>query len=731
MHPRPLLPARLWAVGAAALVFCARLREIHRYTGDVALNDQWKIEAADILAPWVNGTLSPWAFFAPHFEHVPLWSRLTTWLEVLVSGRWDPFLQTTVNAALYAGFVLLLVHWVIRQLRWAEAVAFTLLLVLGSALPHAWENITWGFQSQFPFALIFCFLHVRGSFAHACGSRDWWWAQAAGFAGLFTLASLWIAPLAVVLTWLWTRSRGPRLQLAVPAGLAAAGLVIIFVIRATAAPLGAFAQTAGSLLHFLNAGLDFLGWPAGWPGAFSLLNLPLVLFALQLRGRVQATPFDRTVLALGLWGAGQAAALAYARGADYSGYVSRYGELLNLLVLANGLALVRMAGAFRWRPLAVVCALGWTGVVAAGWWNLSTGGHTRYFHLHADSNARIRREAVQAYLQQQDRRLLELQGTRWILYQDVDQVARLLDDPLFRALLPASVNPANPPDLAGTMVRALQSRAPALALAAGLLLLGGMAWAVRTAPARTPLAALSIQSNPGLPWLALATGMIAAALLLCWPDPLTFSPSARWRLLLLPPGNVGPLDVRITTGSQMLEPDRLIGAALIDPPELRALFTGTHPEGPALTCTALSRTFPVQTPWMVVPHAGWPVAHGNGLRLRIEEPSGHVITEVECMGPNPSGIGFWTADVRPYAGKMARLVLYDGRTGSEAWVAASPPIATANPELATALTRRLQREQLRLLHTSLGVLTLICTLGGGVAWWRLRRRQKSEHPKST
>lgn len=731
MHPRPSLPARLWAVGAAALVLCARLREIHQYTGDVALNDQWKIEAADILSPWINGTLSPWAFFAPHFEHVPMWSRLSIWLEVVLSGRWDPFLQTTVNAALYAGFVLLLVHWVVRHLRTAEAIVLTLLLVLGASLPHAWENITWGFQSQFPFALIFLFLHVRGSFTQPCGSHTWWWAQAAGFAGLFTLASMWIAPLAIVLTWLWTRAPGPRLRLAVPVGIAAAGLVIIIIIRATAAPLGAFAQTAGSPLHFLNACLDFLGWPAGWPGAFAVLNLPLLVFALQLRRREQGTAFDRTVLALGFWGAGQAAALAYARSADYSGYVSRYGELLNLLVLANALAFVRLARAFRWRPWAVACALGWTGVVMAGWWNLSTGGHTRYFHMYAASNARIRREAVQAYLQRQDRSLLERQDTRWVLYQVVDQVTSLLDDPRFRALLPNSVNPANPPDPVGRMVRALQARALPLGLAAGLLLLGGMVWSARTATGSAPLAELDLQSVPGLPWFALATALLATGLLFYWPDPFTFDPSARWRQLLLPPGNVAPLDVQITAGSQVYEPDRLIGAALIDPPELRALFTGTHPEGTALTCTAVGRAFPVYAPWLVVPHAGWPVANGNGLRLRIEEADGKFITEVECMGPNPQGIGFWTADVRDYAGKMARLVLYDGRTGTEAWVAAAPPIATQDAALATALSRRMQREQLRPLHTSLGVLALISILGGCLAWWGNRRDPKSEPSKST
>jgi len=181
----------------------------------------------------------------------------------------------------------------------------------------------------------------------------------------------------------------------------------------------------------------------------------------------------------------------------------------------------------------------------------------------------------------------------------------------------------------------------------------------------------------------------------------------------------------------MYEPDRLIGAALVDPPELRALFTGTHPEGPELTCTAVGRSFPVYAPWIVVPHAGWPIAHGNGLRLRIEEPDGLFITEVECLGPNPTGIGFWTADVRDFAGKMARLVLYDGRTGKEAWVAAAPPIATQDPALATALTRRLQRERLHSLHSSLGVLALVSSLGGCLAWWINRHGLKNESTKSS
>lgn len=721
MHLRPKLPMRLWAVGAAALVFAARLREIHLHTGDVAHNDQWKIEAADLLAPWLHGTLSPWMFFAPHFEHVPMWTRLTAWLEVVITGRWDPFLQTTVNAALYAGFVLLFVHWVVRHLRSAEAIGVTLLVVLGSALPHAWENITWGFQSQFPYALLFLFLHVRGTFAHASGSRALWWAQAAGFAGLFTLAGMWIAPLAVVLAWLWTQPRGPRLRLTVPLVIVAAGLGIIAVIRATAPPHGAFDQTAGSPLHFLHAWLDFLGWPAGWPGALTILNLPLLLFGLRLRGREAATPFDRTVLALGLWGVGQAAALAFARSADYGGYVSRYGELLIILVLANALALVRLSAAARWRPAVITFTLGWTGLIVAGWWNLSTGGHTAYFHIHSAPNAQIRREAVQAYLQHRDRSRLELQGTRWVLYQDVNQVTSLLDDPRFRTLLPASVNPANPRDSAGSLVRFLQARSMPLGLVAAFLLLGGVVWSVRARSGQVTLAELPPNPFPRFPLLLLLTAASATALLFYWPHPFTFSPSARWQLLLMPPGNVGPLELRIVTGSQDYSASQLVGAAPLAPAGLRALFSGTSPEGPALTCTAWSQAFPIQSPWLVVPHAGWPIAHGNGLRLRLEESDGRFITEINCEGPNPREIGFWTADLRPYAGKKARLVLYDGRTETEAWVAAAPPIPADSPELAVMMSERLRRERLHQLHASLGVIALVTGLGGIFAGWRNRR----------
>ena len=699
----------LWAGGVALLILAARLGEIQRYTGDVGINDQWKIEAADLYAPWLAGTLRPGDFLQPHFEHVPVWTRLLSWTEVALTGRWDPLLQATVNSLLYAGFAALCLRWLARSLRPMATVALTVLVAGLGMLAHGWENTTWGFQSQFPLALLLLLLHADGSFRHAPGSAGWWRAQAAGFAGLFTLASMWMAPLSVVLVSLWTQRCGPRLRLA-PLFTTGIGLALLLAVRAVAPPGGAFAQTAGSPLQFLHALLDLLGWPTGWPGALVLLNLPLVVVALQLSGRHPSSAADRTNLALGIWALGQAAALAYARSAEYSGYVSRYGDLLAIGVVANAFALARLAGdARRWRKLAVAYALDWGGTAGWGLVHLAHSGHAAYFHDNAVRHAQLRRDALQAYLTRHDRSLLEERGTRYLLYQDVNQITSLLDRPDFRALLPHSVNPASPPNPAGTLVRRWQEHAVATGVLGAVLALAGLALANRNGPGEPALPGLAIAAEPCLLPLLTLLGVGAFALLFLWVEPFTFDQNLRWRRLILPAESVGPLSYVFVTPAPF-PAERLRGAAPLAPPDLRDLFCGTAPEGPGLTGTILSSRFTINTAWLVVPAAGYPVSHGNGLRIRIEESDGRTLTEVAHPGPNPPEIAFWTADVRPYLGRPARLVLYDGRRETEAWVAAAPPIATNDPGLASRLTDRLKRERLSATHQSLGWIALSAAL---------------------
>jgi hypothetical protein len=714
-------PSRwLWLgpAGAALVVFAARLREIHLYAGDVPYNDQWFIEARQIIAPWLDGTLRPWTFFTPHFEHLPVWTRLLAWLQVALTGRWDPLVQMTINAGLYALFTWLVARWVWRQFLPQGAAFVTYVLILGGALPYAWENIAWGFQSQFPFALLFLFVHVHGSCTHPPGSRSWWLAQVAGLAGLFTLASMWLAPLAVIASGLWV-GRRERRDLAAPLTIVGLGIVALLIIH-WQGDGHTFAQ-AVSPVGILHSALHLLGWPVGMPGALMVVQLPWLVHAFRIRGQVGTTAIDRIIFALGLWNCAQAAGLALARSGDTGDYVSRYGDILFIGVLAGALALVRLVpAAGRARSLFLAGGIVWSGFVTAGLHLHATEGHARYFHQTAAQSNLVRRNAVQAYLKNGDARLLEATETRWVLTQNPEVVTQLLDLPKFRALLPTQVNPDSPADGMGRFVRRLQSWWPGLFVPGLLVLISGLGLAYVRGPQAAPPAPIVARPDPWPGRLALAVGLISTGLLFLWASPLAFNQAGRWQQSLGRDQAVSGLSFAFA-GETPFGPERVQGAAPLLPAELRNQFYGTAPAGPEFTGTVLSSAFKLTQPWLIVPFAGYPTGNGNGLRLRIVDDQGQTLgDEIGCPGPNLDGIAYWPVDVRSFVGRKAKLVLYDGRSDTEAWVAVAPPIPADSPELAAALAQRLQGEKHGSLHSSLGIIALVSLACAGLAWWNRR-----------
>lgn len=701
---RWLLPA-----GTALVVFAARLHEIHRFGGDLPYNDQWIVEAKQLIAPWLDGTLRPWTFFLPHFEHVPVWTRLLAWLEVVISGRWDPLLQMAVNSACYATFTLLVARWVWRTFSPVAAGFATGVLVLGGALPYAWENIAWGFQSQFPLALLCLWLHVHGSLGEPVNTRRWWLAQVAGLAGLFTLASMWLAPLAVAVILGWTGRREPRAW-RVPAAIAALGILILGLVRWQAEAGYAFAQTSRTFTDFAQALIHLLGWPNGVPGAAAILLLPWLILALRLRGRADSSTVDRVILALGLWAILQAGGLAYARSGDNGDFVSRYGDVLFIGTLAGALALIRIApGAGRSRTAWIVLALAWSGLTLTGLYDRSHEGHARYFHEHALANAQLRRDAVQSYLANGDRTLLERGATRWVLSESTGVVADLLDRPDFRALLPASVVPANSDPAIARGVRGLLGAWPWMLVLGTIAFGAGLVVLRYRGAARSPAAPAELHDR----WaLRLAVGVALASLvaLAVWSRPLFMDRDTRWQQLL--GGDAALTGMTFAFSAPTAFPDeRLQGAAPIGPVELRNRLYGTAPAGPALTCTVYSSPFTVTKDWLIVPYAGYPVGVGNGLRVQLLAGDGHVEREIECHGPNVDDLAYWAVDLRALRGRRVRLVLYDGRVDTEAWVAAAPPIPSDSPELATTLAARLRLERQSGLQVSLVVIALVALIG--------------------
>jgi hypothetical protein len=696
----------------ALAVFAARCREIQLYAGDTPYLDQWWVEAHQIIVPWLQGKLSWTDFFQSHHEHIPVWTRLLAWLEAAVLGRWDPKLQCTINAALFGLAAGVWTGWLRRVAPVVPALLLTALTVALAALPHGWENSTWGFQSLVPIALVLVIWHVRGSFEQSVNSSKWWLAQAAGLGALFTFGSMWAAPVAVVITVFWTSAQDRRARWLAPALLGAMGFILLLVARAHQPHSGAYVQAAGSLQQFLASFLLQLGWPSQWPGVAILMYLPTLLLALQLRGNRGAANVDRTALGLGLFAIAQAAAFAYGRSGGYIGFVSRYGDLLSLGVLANAFALWRLLHGVRsWRPVIALLCAGWLVAFTFGLKWISTRAHTEYFHEHAAAWGALRRDAIKQYLVNHDASRISSKEVRAVLYPDPAIVTGVLDQPGLRDLLPVSLRPDGPRergDFISAATNYIRQLWPTLFVVAGVFFLLGAGF--------TMVAATSSVTNSPIiasdPWRVRTLGILGSVCVLgifLWPMPLEFHGEQRWGKLLTPPGTVGDLSFSITTPSTY-PADRLTGAAALWPENFRNTFYGTHIDGPAFKGRVQSSAFPLNAPWLVIPYAGFPVSPGNGLHLQIEDQAGRVLAQLNCPGPNPADIDFWGADVHAYSGQKARLVIEDGRDDAEGWIAVAPPHATNNADEGAWMSRSWALERTTIGHDSLGVIAV--TLAG-------------------
>jgi hypothetical protein len=700
-------PRAAWSCAIGLIVFAARLREVTLHASDAPFLDQWKIEAQQILAPWLRGELGFGAFFQPHHEHVPLWTRLLVWLQAALGGTWDPRLQMTINAALHATWIALLCDWLRRNLPAVAALTATLVALGTACLPHAWENITWGFQSQFPLALLCLFLFVRGSMSEAPGSRAWWVAQAIGFAGLFTLGSFWVGPLLVALTHFLTAPRAPRTWLA-PLGLAALGAGMMLLAIRSQPVEGALALHASSIREFLHAWFYQLGWPVAAPAA-ALVYLPLLAMGLRGRAWLTASAFDRTLLVLGVCGVANAAAIAFARGGSAADFVSRYSDLAAVGVIVNAVLLVRLVAAQRaWLLLAAA----WMIVVAGGLRMVNTSGHAAYFHEHSAARAAFRENAITAYVRNHNTKALTSEEGRGLIYPDPAAVTALLDDRRFVQLLPRRVTLAgSAPDL-GAVISEQWKFWLTLGLGLAALTIGA-----RFSIPATPTLTLPVSS----PWPAAAFGVLAFGSLLFWPRPFAWDSTERWESLLLPRN--AQTDLRYEFASPTNFPnERLEGASGLAPEALRNIFFGTHLDGPGFVGDVRSSPFVIQSSWLVVPIAGFPTAPGNSLALVVENPDFKILATLHCETAVPRDVTFWSIDVRAFRGRVARLVLHDGRNGDQGWLAVAPPQPTEDATAAARLNDAWDAERTSPARASLVAFGAIGVFSAFFSLMRARRR---------
>jgi hypothetical protein len=437
--------------GVFMIILGARLWLVHTFGSDLPYWDQWDGEASSLYIPYLKGTLSPQDLFAPHNEHRILLARLASLALLLLNGTWDPLLQMTVNALIYAAVGTFVYRFLAEQaqLPWGVAVALVF------SLPFGWQNTLGGFQLPIYLlvgvSLLFLWLMT------CVTSSGWKWCGGILCVLLFpfTMASGFLACAALTLLLLMNQCRRGETGRMVPAALllCLGGIIAGMLLKVDVA---AHANLkAASLMDFLIASVAYLGWPltlfslvgggifGGWGallGAVLLLWLPFMVLAGKYLRHGKSDCRVSLLMGVGLWILLQVAASAYARGKLLIP-PSRYQDIFALGLLVNCAALLYVREGDRgWLP-------GWAGRTLAILWVMGVlCGLVRVTEMNCVYDLPEKRTQQQASLEHlrefmASGKMSALEGKPKfdLPYPDHTKLALLLNNPDLRRVLPASL----------------------------------------------------------------------------------------------------------------------------------------------------------------------------------------------------------------------------------------------------------------------------------------------------
>jgi hypothetical protein len=412
--------------------------------------DQWPGEAIELFVPYFTGESSvAKLFFTPHNEHRIFFTRVLELGLLLLNGQWDSLLEMTCNAVIHcagiAGF-----GWVMASLMGKRSwLLIWPMLALDLALPFAWENTLWGFQSQFYFLLIFSWLTVWLLGLHKARSASWWLGTLTALAAVFTIASGFLAAATVLaLTGLVALKQKKDWRQHVPTWIFCGAIIVLGLALKFSLPADHTTEphTLGEFLRALGKGL---AWPWATRPWYALINfIPLLLLGgMCLRSPEPLKPRELLIFGMAIWAMLQALAGAYARGIDGMAPAWRYMDSLSFIAIANGLAVFVLLTDYRPRlrfaPLPQLLLAGWTFGCLGGLGFLANRVWLKFLpDVVAEREGQL--ASTRAFIATNDRRAFEAQtdGNRPV--PNVDADVWLLSHPIIRGMLPASARESLP-----------------------------------------------------------------------------------------------------------------------------------------------------------------------------------------------------------------------------------------------------------------------------------------------
>lgn len=427
-------PAFLSLAAFGLLLFATRAWLIGQYGNPTPFWDQWDAEAAWIYIPWLEGSLK-WEYLVmPHNEHRILMTRLLALALLEANGLWNPQLQMLVNAWLHSTAIGLAAWLACRSQRSDTLAPVLLASLLLFGMPYAWENILGGFQAQFFLLLLFGTAALWFAATAPTFGALWWLAAMLALGSYFCMASgalTFIALAAVAMSRLLLGKEGnPR------EAFAAVLLTALFAACYFAIPVidEHRAFRASDLAGFYKAAVSALSWPLSANIGNALVrNAPgLLLIGLMARNR-RLDPAHLFLLGLLAWSIAQSVAAAFGRATTPR--VPRLLDLYAWAAFANLLCVAAMLSQAGVRQRGAVLGAGGWVVVILGAVVLRAQPVSAELAQKRE-HGRVQQENTRAYVLTGD--MSHLRG-RDIPYPDPERLARLLDRPSLREILPTSL----------------------------------------------------------------------------------------------------------------------------------------------------------------------------------------------------------------------------------------------------------------------------------------------------
>lgn len=439
-----------WSLAAISLMlFIAggRLAVVANYGSDLPIFDSWAADTNAFVIPLGTNTLSPKTLFYPTNEHRVFFTNLCNALLAAVSGQWDNRQQTVLNAFLCGAVLAGFWHGLARRQPgpW-PAISFALVGAAGG-LPIVFENIVWGFQSQFSFVAGFSLYSLWQLLNARLGTTAWHSGWIAGVCALLSFGSGFVSALvllAISLIWLFHGGDAHRRQLLLNIVVASLLLGFAWMIHPPAPHHDILhAKNPGQFVNYLLAGM---AWPAtGIVWLAPIIYAPLAWLSWRWLREPEFRHAHSTFLfGAGLWVGLQIAAIAYTRSnTTMWPPANRYGELYIYGIILNVAAGVLLLNqGFRGRAFARVLVC-----LALGAFVVGATTATRYALTQKlpalRTDFRAYEKSVATYLQSPDRSRFSREK---IPYPSSEILANLLDMPAVQKYLPWGVHhPADNP----------------------------------------------------------------------------------------------------------------------------------------------------------------------------------------------------------------------------------------------------------------------------------------------